>query len=64
MANVGNHMLTKSVFLYPTPDRKKNTSEFPVPIVLMMITYLTHRTTGYFDDRLLTRMTDTGFLVA
>ena len=24
----------------------------------------THRTTGCFDDRLLTRMTDTGFLVA
>ena len=26
--------------------------------------YPTHRTTGCFDDRLLTRMTDTGFLVA
>ena len=33
------------------------------PIGGITIAY-SHRTTGCFDDRLLTRMTDTGFLVA
>ena len=35
MADVGHHMFTKSVF-YTPPLLKKNTSEFPVSIVLML----------------------------
>ena len=36
MADVGDHMFTKSVF-YTLPLTEKNTSEFSVLIVLMMI---------------------------
>ena len=36
MADVGHHMFTKSVF-YTPPLTEKNTSEFPVSIVLMLI---------------------------
>ena len=36
IADVGHHMLTKSVFYIPSLT-EKNTSEFPVSIVLMMV---------------------------
>ena len=36
MADVGHYMFTKSVF-YTPPLLKKNTGEFPVSIVLMLI---------------------------
>ena len=36
MADVGHHMFAKSVF-YTPPLTEKNTSEFPVSIILMII---------------------------
>ena len=36
MADAGHHMFTKSV-LYTPPLQKKNAHEFPVSIVLMLI---------------------------
>ena len=36
MADLGHRLFTKSVF-YTPPFTEKNTSEFPVSIVLMMI---------------------------